>query len=124
MASADRYYEIPLTMSLEGLSEVPQGRTPQQVAYELIINIVVLWGKQLGGGTLAEHKLLRGIRKAFEEALKTKDDSVRISEEEFLFLNKCRHEGRTDFLANEAIFRVNELIDQADAEFKKKYGGG
>ena len=115
-------FVIEMGMTLDGLHGYPEGSTGEKVFYMMIMQFLMLWGQQSKGATLKDQKMFYKIRKAMDEAIKTKDASFNLEPEEFDFLDKVRVEVKLDLEANEAVIRVNEQIDKAVTNYESKYG--
>lgn len=121
---AQKNFVIDMTISLEGLHGFPEGHTPQQVFYFMMLQFLMAWAKQSKGADLKSQKMFYKIRSAMENSIKVKDPSFNLEIEEMEFLNLVRTEVKLDFEANEAIMRVNNKIDEAVKNFESKYGKG
>ena len=102
-----------MNIDLGGLHSLPNGQGPVSVFHAILMQIMVSWGEQQDGAVLKDQKLLYRVRQKLEAAVKTQDTRLVLEKDEYDFVDKCRNEAKLDVKANEAIIRVNNLIDKA-----------
>jgi hypothetical protein len=108
-----KQYRIDMNMDITGLHSLPNDQGAVAIFHIMVMQIMMAWGKQEGGGNLKYQRLFYRIRTKLEAATKTQDTRLILEQDEFDFLELCRTDSKLDFQANEAIMRVNAMIDAA-----------
>lgn len=112
-AEKDSNWQISMEIDTTGLHTAGGASGSVAIFQLMLMQIMLGWGEQQKGGTLKEQRILFRIRKKLEGAVKTNDTRLILEQDEYDFVETCRNEARLDFKANEALMRVNDLLDKA-----------
>jgi len=119
MAKGDNNTKFRLGMgiSLEGISDVPEGKGPADIFVGFVIGMFNRWADGKGGVTYQESKTFVGIKDAMMDALKTKEESVVLDRTQLKTVNKVLNEVSTiPFGGVEMLIRCGRQIEEALAK--------
>lgn len=113
MSNKDREYTLDMELNVEGLQNVPEGKTPSEIFLDLCIGGMVLWGRAQGGLNKESQRLLYNVRTAMENAIKCKETKVVLPDNEMKFLNRAVVSANFQPDMNAVLMRVYAKMEEA-----------
>jgi len=107
-------FRLNMEISLEGISDVPEGKGPADIFVGFLIGMFNRWADSKGGVTYQDGKTFMGIKDALMDALKTKETSVILDRSQLKTVNRVLNEVSTiPFGGLEMLMRCGKNIEEA-----------